>query len=62
MIARDEKIEAMMAVIKSVLTYFAFEPSKGRERLPRDWLAQSIMDQCHVAWLDFKEFTRRAAH
>ena len=34
--ARDEEIEAMKAGIKPMLDCIGFEPSEGRELLPRD--------------------------
>ena len=60
--AWDEKIEAMTAGIKFVLDYIGFEPSEGTDWLPGDPPAQSIMDWCCVARLDFKEFKRSTAH
>jgi hypothetical protein len=60
--ARDEKIEAMEAGIKPVLDCVGLEPSEGRERLPGDPPPRSIVDQCQMAWSDFKEFTRSAVH
>jgi hypothetical protein len=60
--ARDDKLEAMTVGIKLVLDCIGFEPSKGRELLLGDPPPRSIMDQCRMVWLDFKEFTRSTVH
>ena len=59
---QDKEIEVMKAGIKLVLDCIGFEPSEGRERLPGDPPAWSIVDRCRMAWSDFKEFTRSAIH
>jgi hypothetical protein len=51
--AQDEKIEAMTEGIKPMLDCIGFEPSEGREQLPRDLPPRSIMYQCLMAWSDF---------
>ena len=58
----DEEIEAMRAGIKPMLDCIGFDPSKGRELLPRDPQPWSILDQCRMAWSDFKEFACSATH
>jgi len=60
--ARDEEIEAMTAGIMPVLDCIGFKTSERRELLPRDPPPRSILDWCHMAWSDFKEFTRSATH
>ena len=59
---QDKEIEVMKAGIKLVLDCIGFEPSKGRELLLRDLPPWSILDRCRMAWSDFKEFARSAAH
>jgi hypothetical protein len=55
-------VEAMTTGIKPVLDCIGFEPSEGREQLPGDLPPRSIMDQCWMAWSDFKEFTHSAVY
>ena len=59
---QDEDIETMKARIKPMLDCIGFEPFEGRELLPGDPRPQSILDRCHMAWLDFKEFACSTAH
>ena len=40
----DKEIKAMKAGIKLVLDCIGFEPSEGRELLPRDLQPRSILD------------------
>jgi len=54
--------EAMIAGIKPVLDCIGFVPSKGIAWLPGDPMPWTIVDRCQMAWSDFKEFTRSAAH
>ena len=45
-----------------MLDCISFAPPEGATRLPSDQTPQTIVDQCRMAWMDFKEFTRSAAH
>ena len=45
-----------------MLDCISFAPPEGSSRLPSDLPHRSIVDRCQTAWMDFKEFTRSAAH
>ena len=59
---RDEEIEAMKVGFKPVLDCIGFEPSEGRELLPKYLRPRLILYWCRIAWSDFKEFTHSATH
>jgi hypothetical protein len=58
---REDEIEAIAAGIGHVLDNIGL-PQPEDTRLPRDGPHRSIIDRCHDAWLEFKEFTRSVAH
>ena len=52
----------MIAGIKPILDCIGFVPPEGTTQLLGDPPSRTIVDQCQTTWLDFKEFTRSAAH
>jgi hypothetical protein len=58
---REDEIEVIVAGIGHMLDNIGLPQPKGA-RLPGDGPHRSIIDRCHDAWLDFKEFARSVAH
>jgi hypothetical protein len=58
---REDEIEAITAGIGPVLDNIGLQQPEGA-RLPEDGPYRSIIDHCHDAWSDFKEFARSMAH
>jgi hypothetical protein len=44
-----------------MLDRVSFAPPRGATQLPDDLPPRTIMDQCRIVWMDFKEFTCSAA-